>query len=118
MSSPNVRYRQSFVPVQNDVVSSSSTGNAMRMHVPVPEKECKQISANLRPEIIDDMGLLAAIDWHIHQYRQYYSHIQIVRQIDMEEQEIPEALKIVIYRVIKEALNNAAMHSKADTIYI
>ena len=64
------------------------------------------------------MGLLAAIDWHIHQYRQYYSHIQIVRQIDMEEQEIPEALKIVIYRGIKEALNNAAMHSKADTIYI
>jgi PAS domain S-box-containing protein len=87
-------------------------------HLAETIKECKQISANLRPEIIDDMGLLATIDWHIHQYRQYYSHIQIVRQIDMEEQEIPEALKIVIYRVIQESLNNAAMHSKADTIYI
>ncbi len=87
-------------------------------HLAETIKECKQISANLRPEIIDDMGLLATIDWHINQYRQYYSHIKIVRQIDMEEQEIPEALKIVIHLVIQEALNNAAMHSKADTIYI
>jgi PAS domain S-box-containing protein len=88
------------------------------LHLAETIKECKQISANLRPEIIDDMGLLATIDWHTRQFSQYYSHIQVVRQIDVDEQEVPEALKIVIYRVIQEALNNAAMHSKADMIYI
>ena len=88
------------------------------LHLAETIKECKRISANLRPEIIDDMGLLATIDWHTRQFSQYYNQIQIIRQIDVAEQEIPEPLKIVIYRVIQEALNNAAMHSKADTIYI
>jgi len=81
-------------------------------------KDCKRISANLRPEIIDDRGLLPTIDWHIRQFRQHHSQINIIQQIDVDEREVPELLKIVIYRVIQEALNNAAMHSKADTIYI
>jgi PAS domain S-box-containing protein len=88
------------------------------LHLAETIKECKQVSASLRPEIIDDRGLLATIDWHTRQFSQYYSHMRIVRQIDVAEQEVPEPLKIVIYRVIQEALNNAAMHSKADTIYI
>jgi PAS domain S-box-containing protein len=88
------------------------------LHLAETIKECKRISANLRPEIIDDMGLLATIDWHTRQFGQYYNQIQIIRQIDVDEQEVPESLKIVIYRVIQEALNNAAMHSKADTIHI
>jgi len=88
------------------------------LHLAETIKECKQISANLRPEIIDDMGLIATIDWHTRQFKQYYSHIQIVQQIDAEEKDVPELLKIVIYRVIQEALNNAALHSKGDAIYI
>ena len=87
-------------------------------HLAETIKECKRISANLRPEIIDDRGLLPTIDWHIRQFSQHYSQIKIIQQIDVDEAEVPELLKIVIYRVIQEALNNAAMHSKADTIYI
>jgi PAS domain S-box-containing protein len=88
------------------------------LHLADTIKECKQISASLRPEIIDDMGLLATIDWHTRQFSEHYSHIRIVRQIDVDEPEVPEPLKIVIYRVIQEALSNVAMHSKADTIFI
>jgi PAS domain S-box-containing protein len=87
-------------------------------HLAETIKDCKRISANLRPEIIDDRGLLATIDWHTRQFSQHYSQIKIIQQIDVDEQEVPEPLKIVIYRVIQEALNNTAMHSKADTIYI
>ncbi len=88
------------------------------LHLAETIKECKRISASLRPEIIDDRGLLATIDWHTRQFSQYYSHIRIVQQIDVDEQKVPGPLKIVIYRVIQEALNNAAMHSKGDSIYI
>jgi PAS domain S-box-containing protein len=88
------------------------------LHLAETIKDCKRISANLRPEIIDDRGLLATIDWHTRQFSQHYSQINIIQQIDVDEQEVPEPLKIVIYRVIQEALNNTAMHSKADTIYI
>jgi len=87
-------------------------------HLAETIKECKRISANLRPEIIDDRGLLPTIDWHTRQFSQHYNQIKIIQQLDVDEREVPELLKIVIYRVIQEALNNAAMHSKADTIYI
>jgi PAS domain S-box-containing protein len=87
-------------------------------HLAETIKECKRISANLRPEIIDDRGLLPTIDWHTRQFSQHYNQIKIIQQMDVDEREVPELLKIVIYRVVQEALNNAAMHSKADTIHI
>ena len=102
---------------ENPQEAATSLENAI-LHLAETIKDCKRISASLRPEIIDDRGLLPTINWHIRQFSQHYSQIQIIRQIDVNEQEVPELLKIVIYRVIQEALNNAAMHSKADTIYV
>ena len=102
---------------ENPDEAATSLENAI-LHLAETIKDCKRISANLRPEIIDDRGLLATIDWHIRQFGQHYGQIKIIQQIDVEEPEVPEPLKIVIYRVIQEAMNNAAMHSKADTIYI
>ncbi len=87
-------------------------------HLAETIKECKRISGNLRPEIIDDRGLLPTIDWHLRQFSQHYGQIKILRRIEVKEREIPEPLKIVIYRVIQEALNNAARHGRADTIHI
>ena len=81
-------------------------------------KETKRISANLRPLSIDDLGLLATIEWYTRQFSQRYENISLVRQIEMQEHEIPEDYKIVFYRVMQEALTNAAKHSKADTINI
>jgi PAS domain S-box-containing protein len=87
-------------------------------HLAETIKECKRLSMNLRPAVLDDMGLVSTIDWHARQLAQHYSRIQIIQQINVEEPEIPEAFKIVIYRVIQEALNNAARHSTADRVYI
>ncbi|MFO7706700.1 MAG: PAS domain S-box protein [Desulfobacterales bacterium] len=81
-------------------------------------KDCKRISVSLRPEIIDDRGLLPTIDWHIRQFSQIHRRIRIIRQIDVAEQDVPELLKIVVYRVIQEALNNAGRHSGADAIFV
>jgi PAS domain S-box-containing protein len=103
--------------VEKPDAATTSLGKTI-LHLAETIKECKRISANLRPEIIDDRGLLPTIDWHTRQFSQHYNQIKIIQQLDVDEREVPELLKIVIYRVIQEALNNAAMHSKADTIYI
>jgi PAS domain S-box-containing protein len=81
-------------------------------------RETKRISANLRPLTLDDLGLLPTIDWHTRQFIEQHSGIRLIKQIDIREEEIPDSSKIVIYRVLQEALNNCAKHSKADTVHI
>ena len=79
-------------------------------------KETKRISANLRPTTLDDLGLLATIEWYIRQFKQLYGDIQIDYTTEVAEQSIPETMKIIIYRIIQEGLSNAEKHSEASAI--
>jgi PAS domain S-box-containing protein len=102
---------------QDPVCGAASLGTLIS-HLMDTIKETKRISANLRPLMLDDLGLLATIDWYTRQSRQRYGNIRLIQQIDVQEHEVPEEYKIVFYRVMQEAVNNAAKHSRADTIYI
>jgi PAS domain S-box-containing protein len=101
-----------------DPVGGSALLGTLVSHLADTIKETKRISANLRPLSIDDLGLLATIEWYTRQFSQRYEEIRLVPQIDVQEHEIPEDYKIVVYRVMQEALTNAAKHSNADTINI
>ncbi|MFP4668241.1 MAG: PAS domain S-box protein [Desulfobacterales bacterium] len=81
-------------------------------------KETKRISASLRPTILDDLGLLATIAWFCREFNTFYQDIKIIEQIDIREEEVEEALKIVIYRIMQEAMNNAAKHARPETIVL
>jgi signal transduction histidine kinase len=79
-------------------------------------KETKRISANLRPTTLDDLGLMATIEWYLRQIRQMYGDIQIDYTSEISEQDIPEDMRIIIYRIIQEGLSNAEKHSEASSI--
>jgi PAS domain S-box-containing protein len=81
-------------------------------------KETKRISANLRPTTLDDLGLLPTLEWFFRQFRESYDRIRLTRSFEVCENEISDSLKIVIYRVLQEALSNAAKHSGADRVHI
>jgi len=78
--------------------------------------ESRRISANLRPSLLDDLGLLATLSWFCREFGKMYPDIQIEKQLDVAEDEIPEMLKVVVYRVLQEAMNNVAKHSDAKWI--
>ncbi len=77
--------------------------------------EARRISTDLRPSILDDLGLLAAMRWFSRRFQGLYSNIQIEQEFGIDESEVPEQLKIVIYRILQEALNNVAKHSEAES---
>jgi PAS domain S-box-containing protein len=79
-------------------------------------QEARRIQMALRPSILDDLGILATISWFCREFESTYSHINIRQEINIEESEVPDSLKTVIYRVLQEAMNNIAKHSKADRI--
>jgi PAS domain S-box-containing protein len=79
-------------------------------------EEIRKTAMDLRPSTLDDLGILATISWFCREFETIYSGIRIEQQIDIQENEVPAPLKTVIYRVLQEALNNVAKHSKADFV--
>ena len=79
-------------------------------------EETRNMSMELRPSMLDDLGILSTINWFCRQFQETYKHILIIKNIGVNEHDIEESCKIAIYRVIQEAMNNTAKHSKADRI--
>jgi len=79
-------------------------------------EETRRISSNLRPSILDDLGLLTAVASICREYQRLYEDVQIDTELNIKESDIPDSLKIVIYRVLQEALNNIIKHSGADHV--
>lgn len=92
-----------------------SLESAIRM-VQGAVEEVRRMQKNLRPPTLDDLGLLATISWFCREFEGVYSDIRVEREIDLEEENVPHPLKIVIYRVMQEALNNVAKHSRAEAV--
>jgi PAS domain S-box-containing protein len=78
--------------------------------------EVRRIMTDLRPSLLDDLGIIPTIRWHCREFQKIYTHITINQIIELEESDVPEDLKIVIYRIMQEAMNNTAKHSNASLI--
>jgi signal transduction histidine kinase len=81
-------------------------------------EEARRIQMSLRPSILDDLGILTTINWFCREFESTYLDIHIHKEIDIDEDEVPDSLKIVIYRVLQEAMNNIAKHSKANAVFL
>ena len=79
-------------------------------------KETRGIMNNLRPSILDELGLVPTIGWLLQEYQKAYGHIGFQKEIEVLEKDIPEILKVVIFRVLQEALNNFAKHGKGNSV--
>jgi signal transduction histidine kinase len=72
----------------------------------------------LRPSTLDTLGILATINWFCRECQNTCPSIQIEKEITLQEREIPDRLKTVIYRILQEAMNNVAKHSRASSVRI
>jgi len=81
-------------------------------------KESRRISAHLRPSLLDDLGLLATISWFCREFEKLYPDLSIEQKLDVTEGQIPEILKVVVYRVLQEAMNNVTKHSDATQVCV
>jgi len=79
-------------------------------------EEVRKIAMDLRPSILDDLGILATISWFCREFQTIYSGIRIQQKLDIQEDDVPDPLKITIYRVLQEAFNNVTKHSEADLV--
>jgi signal transduction histidine kinase len=80
-------------------------------------KELQRLIADLRPSHLDDLGLPAALRWYANRIQEHAS-INIRVDIHGEEHDLDEAMKIAIFRIVQESLNNIIKHAQADTVNI
>jgi len=78
----------------------------------------QRIGMHLWPPTLDDLGILATVSWLCREFQSTYPGIQINIRMDIQEHDIPDSLKYVIYKILREALGNVAKHSKADLVHL
>ena len=100
---------------------ASTEVDSLKQIVPFTQKtieEVRRIVKDLRPSILDDLGIIATINWFCREFKSLYAPIRLDHIINVEEDDVPEHLKTVIYRILQEALNNVAKHSRAGRVSI
>jgi PAS domain S-box-containing protein len=80
--------------------------------------DIRRIMTDLRPSTLDTFGLVETIKSHCSEFHNVYTSIQIENRVEVREEDIADPLKIVIYRILQEAMSNAARHSSADRLRI
>lgn len=88
------------------------------VHLQNTIKETKRISSRLRPATLDELGLLSTITAHLREFSDFYPDITVTHHIDIAEEQIPDLLKVVLYRILQEAINNVGKHSGASELNI
>ncbi|HSH68556.1 MAG TPA: PAS domain-containing sensor histidine kinase [Deferrisomatales bacterium] len=81
-------------------------------------EDVRRMSMALRPSTLDDLGLIATVTWFLRELQASCPHIRIAHRLEVAEAQVPEPLKIVIYRTLQEALNNAAKHCGNCTVEV
>jgi signal transduction histidine kinase len=77
----------------------------------------RRITYDLRPTLLDDLGLIPAVRWYADGFEKR-SGIKVQLDMSMPADRMDPAFEVNIYRIVQEALNNAHKHAGASAINI
>jgi len=77
----------------------------------------RRISSELRPGVLDDLGLVAAIEWQGQQF-QTRTGIEVHWDSSLDTVEISRDAATAVFRIFQEVLTNVLRHSLARNIYV
>ncbi|MGH9719171.1 MAG: sensor histidine kinase [Bryobacteraceae bacterium] len=77
----------------------------------------RRLAMGLRPSMLDDLGLAPALDWQAREFSRR-SGVPVELGLDGQLDNLPDAHRTCIYRIVQEALTNCARHANAKDIRI
>jgi signal transduction histidine kinase len=77
----------------------------------------RNLALGLRPSMLDDFGLQAALEWHVRDFmRRYATNAELETSGDLSM--LPDKYRTCVYRIVQEALTNCARHARARHVRI
>ena len=77
----------------------------------------KKLSSELRPQLIDDMGLVAALEWYLKDFEKR-SGVHCIGSLPDENISFPKEVALNVFRIIQEGLTNVYKHANAKSVNI
>jgi signal transduction histidine kinase len=79
--------------------------------------EVRDLALLLRPSMLDDFGLVPALNWHAREMSKR-TGLNVVVTAGDDADDLPDEHKTCIYRLVQEAVNNSARHANARTVEV
>ncbi|MCU1308823.1 MAG: diguanylate cyclase/phosphodiesterase & domain with sensor(s) [Acidobacteriaceae bacterium] len=77
----------------------------------------KRIAAELRPGILDDAGLAAAIEWLARTFERSVG-VYVLLHLDFDDANVPKGPQTALFRIVQESLTNVGRHAAASRVEI
>jgi len=79
--------------------------------------ELHRVITDLRPSLLDELGLVAALRWYARHYAETLP-ISVTVEVVGQSRRLPPEISIVLFRIAQEALTNVVRHARANTATI
>ena len=76
----------------------------------------RKIASELRPSVLDDFGLVPALEWHSEEFQKRF-HIEVDFKTETRELKTSSLIATGLFRMYQESLTNVARHSKATKVF-
>ncbi len=95
--------------------------NLLHEFIPVLQRsidETRTIYMGLKPTVLTEYGLLAALNWYRREILKIHPEHHIELETSIDEKDIPEGIKIAIFRITQEAVNNSFKHGAPEWVSV
>jgi signal transduction histidine kinase len=110
----NLNILRSQLPVETTAKVEERLGDSQRLVAEIAE-DIRNVMADLRPPLLDEMGLSAALRWYSEQFSNRTGIVVLVRGEEMTPR-LPPAVEMAFFRIGQEALTNVAKHAQAGKV--
>ena len=101
-------------PDQQDLLDKTQTMGEL---IDSTVQTVRRIATELRPGILDELGLVPAIEWELQEF-QRRSGVRCRLQSTLTETQLDTADATTLFRIFQEALTNIARHAQADEVHV
>lgn len=80
-------------------------------------EQIRELSFNLRPAMLDDLGLVPTLRWYLKRYKKRVN-IAVDLEVSSLKERLPVNIETALYRIFQEALTNITRHASASRVQL